>query len=175
MHLLGLAVALIATGCSFDYGQASVEGVDVDEVPQVAVYGATMVIQRDTRIELTADYVATYSRRQEQEFSGLSFREFDQDGTIRLEGEAEGGTLDLRTEDVELTGRIRLFSSPDDATIESSYFFWNAEDRVLTADDSEVTITRGDGSEVQGAGLRVDGRRNLVEFTDGVRGTYVDE
>lgn len=166
-------VLLLLAGCSFDYTDADIEGERNVSVPQVEIENARMVIERDTRIELTATRIATYPEERLQRFEGLRFTEYGPDGAIRITGYAEGGILYLDTEDVELTGEIRFYSQVEEAELETSYLYWENAGRVLRGRENEpVSIRRDDGSEVEGAGLRVDGRRNAVELSSGVSGVF---
>ena len=171
-----VVAALPGTSCTFDYSDAAVEARRTEEIPQVEIINARMVVQRDNRLELTASRIATYRDRRVQEFSDLVFREYGPDGSIRLEGIADAGTLYLDSEDVELLGTVHFYSQVEGARLESSFLYWDNADRILRSEpDGSVRILRDDGSLVEGAGLRVDGRRNSVELTDGVSGIYVGE
>ena len=164
---------LVLAGCSFDYTDADIEGERNVSVPQVEIENARMVIERDTRIELTATRIASYPEERLQRFEGLRFTEYGPDGEVRVTGFAEGGILYLDTEDVELTGTIRFYSQIEEAELETGYIYWENDARILRGrEDESVYIRRDDGSEVQGAGLRVDGRRNAVELTSGVSGVF---
>lgn len=171
-----LVPLLAATGCTFDYADANVEGEDQDSIPQLEIFDARMVIERDNRLELEAGWIASYPAQLRQEFRDLSFREYGPDGDLRLEGYAERGILQTDVENVELLGTVRFYSELEEAQLTSSYLFWDNADRVLTgAPDDEVTITREDGTRLLGTGLRVDGRRNSVEFSGSVRGRYTTD
>ena len=176
MRIVGalvLCAIVCLAGCSFDYTGADIEGERDASIPQVEIENARMVIERDTRIELTADRIASYPEERLQRFEGLRFTEYGPDGSVRVSGEAERGILYLDTEDVELRGTIRFYSQVEEAELESAYLYWENRTRVLRGQEDEtVYIRRDDGSEVEGAGLRVDGRRNEVELTAGVRGVF---
>lgn len=168
-----LAVVLVLGSCTFDYADADIEGDRDNSIPQVEIENARMVIVRDTRIELTAARIATYPEERVQRFEDLRFTEYGPDGAVRVSGIAEEGTLYLDTEDVELSGEIRFYSQIEEADLETRYLYWENDARVLRGrQDETVRIRRDDGSEVEGAGLRVDGRRNSVELTSGVRGVF---
>lgn len=170
--LLGLVVA----GCSFDYADARVEVEDAGALPQVELLDVTMRIQRDNRLELSADRIASYPDLGYQEFSALRFREFGPDGELRLEGQADSGRLMLDTENVDLQGTVRFYSTVEEAEIRSEFLSWESADRVLRGPEtSPVILQRDDGSRVEGRGLRVDGRRNSLQFERGVEGRFVDE
>jgi LPS export ABC transporter protein LptC len=171
-----LVVVSVWSACSFDYTAARVEADGNRSRPEVELLQVRMVVQRETRLELSAARIATYEERREQEFELLVFREFGSDGQLRLEGEAEAGVMNLDTEDVELLGTVRFFSRVEEAVLESSSLSWRNADRLLLGDPEEtVTIRRDDGSWVHGQGIRVDGRRNQVAFENGLEGEFVGD
>jgi len=172
---VALAALLGASACTFDYGPAQVEDTAPGPVPQVELVDVQMVVERDNRLELTAGRIASYPEEGYQEFTDLRFREFGPDGDLRLEGQADSGILYLDTENVELRGTVRFYSTVEEATIESEFLSWNADARVLTAPgERPVTLVRDDGSRVEGRGMTVDGRRNSVTFSAGVEGVFND-
>ena len=134
-----------------------------------------MVIVRNNRLELSATRIASYPDEGYQEFADLRFREFGPEGDLRLEGASDSGILYFDTEDVELRGTVRFYSTVEEASIESEFLFWDAEARVLVGPEEQpVVLERDDGSQVEGRGMTVDGRRNSVEFSGGVEGVFND-
>jgi LPS export ABC transporter protein LptC len=172
-----LSFLLMTTlACSFDYDEAMVESEGPSGVPQVEVLDVRMVVVRDNRLELTAQRIATYPDEGIQEFSGMVFREYGPAGDLRLEGSSDEGLIYLDSEDIELRGSVILRSLVEDAELKSDFLYWENADRVLRSDDDGlVSARRGDGSYLEGTGLRMDGRRNVVEFLHGVTGTFVAE
>ncbi len=174
--LLTILLLPLMAGCTFDYDEATVETEGQPGVPQTEVIDVRMVVVRENRLELTARRIATFPDEGVQEFEEMTFQEFGPQGDLRLAGSAEGGTLHLDSEDVELRGEVRLTSTEDDAVLESDFLYWDNAGRILSSrDGGVVSVGRGDGSRISGAGLRLDGRRNVVEFENGVQGTYVSE
>lgn len=171
-----LVLLALAPGCSFDYSDARVEAGGSGAPPQVELLEVSMLIQRDNRLELSADRIASYPDQGYQEFSNLQFREYGPEGELRLEGQADAGRLMLDTENVDLSGTVRFYSTVEEAEITSEFLSWDSAERVLRGPaGAPVTLERDDGSRVEGRGLRVDGRRNSVTFEDGVEGVFVDE
>ncbi|MFW5827707.1 MAG: LPS export ABC transporter periplasmic protein LptC [Alkalispirochaeta sp.] len=165
----------ILSGCSFDYSGASVERDSQERIPQVELVDVDMVIERNNQLHLSASRIASYPDEGYQELQDVRFSEFGPDGELRLEGRADQARLDLNTEDVELRGNVSFYSTVEDATIESSSLYWEAEGRILTsAENDRVLLEREDGSRVEGRGMEVDGRRNSVTFSRGVQGVYQD-
>jgi len=181
-----IAVLLVAAvgGCTFDYEEGAVEATKNERVPQVEIRDVQMVVVRENRLELTASRVATYPDTNLQEVDDIVFREFGPDGELRFEGRADRGVIYLDSENVELSGEVRITSFVEDGSITSEFLFWDDEVRSLSsepvtegqgehgASDGTVRLERGNGTMVEGAGLYLDGRRNRVEFRDGVRGVY---
>lgn len=179
LRSLGVILAslgvVVLSGCTFDYSGADVERDQEDRIPQVELVEVEMVIKRSNRLHLSASRIASYPDEGYQELRDLRFSEFGPNGDLRLEGRADEGRLDLNTEDVELRGDVEFFSTVEDATIESAFLYWNAEDRILSSsDDTPVVLEREDGSRVEGRGMEVNGRRNSLTFTRGVEGIFYD-
>ncbi len=167
---------LAASACTFDYSGATIEGEVDGALPQVEILDVRMVIERENRLELTARRIASFPDEGYQQFGGLEFREFGPDGELRLEGRAEAGTLFFDTENVELRGVVRFYSQVEEAELQSEFLYWNDAERVLSGEDEDVvTLDRDDGSQLRGYGLRLDGRRNSLEFDRGVEGVFSDE
>jgi LPS export ABC transporter protein LptC len=171
-----VVLSLVAFGgCTFDYSGADVERDSDERIPQVELVDVEMVIERSNRLRLTASRIASFPDEGYQELRDVRFSEFGPGGELRLEGRADAGRLDLDTEDVELRGNVSFYSTVEEATIESEFLYWNAEDRILSStEDAPVVLEREDGSRVEGRGMEVDGRRNSVTFSRGVEGIFRD-
>lgn len=167
------AIVLLLVSCSFNYDEGAIEAEENTGLPQVEVISARMVVVRDNRVELIADRIASYPDEGVQRFSGVTFREYGPEGEIRFEGHADEVLVYLDSEDIELTGEVRIVSYVEDGTVDTDYLYWESEGRVLRNDTgSTVTVFRENGTVVEGSGLYVDGRRNTIEFRDGVSGVY---
>lgn len=163
-------------GCSFNYDEGSVEAETDTGLPQVEIVSARMVVVRDNRLELYADRIASFPDEGVQRFHGVVFREYGPSDDLRFEGRADMALLYLDTEDIELTGNVRIVSYVEDGTVETEYLYWDNEGRLLYNENSgEVIVSREDGTRVEGSGLFVDGRRNTIEFREGVSGVYYTE
>lgn len=176
LRALLLAVLLpVAGGCAPD--NALPEGADGEgAIPQVEVLQARMVVDRDYRVEMRVDRIATYRDRNLQVFEGISFREYGPDGALRLEGEADRGIFFFDSENIELTGTVWFHSFQEEARLESSHLSWDQADRLLAGPpDGRVSLLRDDGSVVEGTGFRLKGRENKIIFSRGVAGRFSAE
>lgn len=174
---LRLAACLLAlsilNSCSFDYSDAQVEREPGAPIPQVEILGAQMVIERNNRLVLRASRLASFPDEGYQEFTGLHFSEYGPDGDVRLEGQADAGVLELDTENVELRGTVRFYSTVEEAEIKSEFLSWDSEARILVGPaEGEVELRSDAGSRFRGRGMVLDGRRNSLSFENGVDGVY---
>ncbi|SIQ59758.1 hypothetical protein SAMN05920897_11180 [Alkalispirochaeta americana] len=170
------AFLLAGSGCSPDNAAAGTSAGEAREIPQVEVLKARMVVERDYRVELTVDRIATYRDKRIQTFEGLSFREYGPDGVLRLEGDADRGVFFLDSENIELTGTVRFHSLLEGAELESESLSWDQAERLLAGPpDGKVLLLRDDGSAVEGTGFRLKGRENRILFSRDVSGRFSAE
>ena len=169
-HAIAVAV-LLAGGCTFDYG------IDTDSQaprrPNIEAFNASLEIEREGRLEISAQRLATFRDERLQELDGLTVREYGPNGDLRLEGSADAARIYLESDNVELIGSIVLRSFEEDAELRSDFLFWDDENRVLSSGDAEtVELFRGDDSWVRGNSLRLDARRNQAVISGAVHGRY---
>ena len=162
-----------AVSCSFDYSSSELADALDDDLPQAEMLNAIIVVERDTVLEMKIDRLSSFDKQGFDELVGVEFREYGHDGEIRVEGSAERGRRFFDTNDVEFTGFVRIYSRVDEAELRTRYLYWDDERKfLLGSEDDMVTIRKDDGSWVQGIGLKVNGKQNLVEMTAGVDGVF---
>jgi hypothetical protein len=100
--------------------------------------------------------------------------EYDQAGTMAVEGSAGRVVFHTDTEDAEISGRVRVYSAREEAGIETEALAWQSKPRLLTAPvHDRVIISSDDGSRLEGTGFVGDFRRREIVFNGPVKGTYV--
>jgi len=173
--LLALPLALAA--CSFDYGTGKgEEGAREPPTATFTDYKHTIVVRGAPSFELKAARAEVYAEEKRTELTGVSFAEYDPDtGDLVSRGRAERALFWSETEDAELSGEVRLESLRQDAVLEGEYLRWDGKGKRLEGRlDRKVTVSRGDGSRVSGAGFEADARRRSFSFREGVEGLVAD-
>ena len=171
-----LAIAL--SGCSLDYSQVSVADEMEDTIPDSVLedFNYTIVRGGTPTYLLEADVAEFFQEREETHLGGLVFRELDETGSLVTEGTADEAVYFTATENAELEGSLSFFSAVEEATINSDYLYWDAENKLLVGRaDGEVSIRSESGSGLDGVGFEADIRRRFVDFSGEVSGTFVPE
>jgi len=172
-----LAVALAASGCELQYPEAQAEGGEKPPTARFSGYSHTVVIRGEKAFELKAQKAEVYSSDHRTLLSGVSFAEYDPDtGELVSSGKADSAVFHDDTEDAEFSGSVFLQSKRQDAALDSEYLSWNSKEKRLEGRlDRTVTLSRGDGSRVSGAGFSAEALRRSFSFKEGVEGSIVDE
>jgi LPS export ABC transporter protein LptC len=177
--LLAAAMALFTAamaGCSLDYGTAMAEDLG-DGVPDAVVYGFThTVVEKGLpRFRIEAERGESYRELKKMKLTKVAFVEFapDDSGSMASEGSADSAVFYTDTESAELSGSVRLKSTRDGVTINSSYLKWDGEARLLDSRADAVTTLQDDkGSRLSGSGFSVDAARRSFRFGNQATGLY---
>ncbi|UCF99846.1 MAG: LPS export ABC transporter periplasmic protein LptC [Spirochaetaceae bacterium] len=176
---LGLGLALIlVVSCSLDYEQARMAESIPGQIPETILFDFTHTVVSGGRIwvVLEAERAETYSERKEIVLQGVSFREYDEQGNLLTEAQAERAVFNTDSEDATVSGAIVIYSPEEKASLQAGRLSWIREGRRLVADDGQaVRLQKDDGSFVEGRGFSADFRRKKLEFSSRVRGSYVRE
>ena len=175
--LLGIVV-LFSTSCSLDYDQARVAESIPEQIPETILFDFTHTVVSGGRawVILEAERAETYSERKEIVLQDVFFREYDEQGNLLTEAQAEQAVFSTETEDATVSGSIQIYSHDEQAALQAGRLSWFREGRRLVADDGQtVRLQKDDGSYVEGEGFSADFRRKKLEFSSRVRGSYVRE
>ena len=168
--------ASVLASCSLDYEGSSLEEGMPERLPDTVATGLVHRVVKNSRtvLELTADRAETWDAQHRTVIDGASFVEYDQAGTMAVEGSAGRVVFHTDTEDAEISGRVRVYSAREEAGIETEALAWQSKPRLLTAPvHDRVIISSDDGSRLEGTGFVGDFRRREFVFTGPVQGTYV--
>jgi LPS export ABC transporter protein LptC len=169
---------LLLISCTLDYEQARVAESIPGQTPETILIDFTHTVVSGGRIWviLEADRAETYSERKEIVLEGVYFREYDEEGYLLTEAQAERAVFSTDSEDATVSGSIVIYSQEEKASLQASQLFWTREGRRLVAEDGQtVRLQKDDGSFVEGQGFSADFRRKKLEFASRVRGSYVWE
>ena len=168
--------ASVLASCSLDYEGASLEEGMPERLPDTVATGLVHRVVKNSRtvLELTANRAETWDAQHRTVIDGASFVEYDQAGTMAVEGSAGRVVFHTDTEDAEISGRVRVYSAREEAGIETEALAWKSKPRLLTAPvHDRVIISSDNGSRLEGTGFVGDFRRREFVFTGPVQGTYV--
>jgi LPS export ABC transporter protein LptC len=176
--LAAVALAAAASACHIDYGAALEGAASGESLPTARFvdYVHTVVVRGQRSFELKAAKADIYDLEKKALLSSVDFAEYDPDtGELVSRGHADEAVLDTETEDAEFSGSVRLESKKQDALLEGEYLRWdNAAKKLEGRLDRSVTVSRGDGSWMSGAGFQADARHRSFSFRESVEGRVAD-
>jgi LPS export ABC transporter protein LptC len=167
------AGAALLSGCSLA-GYAGEAAKADDSIPTAVFsgYSHTVVVRGNRNFELKAARAEVYSSTKKTVLTGVTFAEYDPDtGELLSQGSADQAVYHDDTKDADFSGSVRLESKKQDAILVGEYLKWSDKEKRLEGRlDRTVTISRGDGSSVSGAGFEADARRKAFSFRESVEG-----
>jgi LPS export ABC transporter protein LptC len=165
-----------SVACSFDYGASASED---DGQPDIVMQDVQYVRVRDGTpiVRFEAQGAERYEKRQTMELKNFSFEQFNAQGDdVNAVGSAENASVELESGNVHLKGGVKLEVDSEDITIKTMTLDWQDKERRLAAGTGEpVDILRSVGTNFTGWGFIADARRRTWTFSDGVKGTYIEE
>lgn len=142
----------------------------LDEVPDTVSENLRQVSVSPTRrVVIESERVEVYSNKDFTIFSDAGFREFDSEGELLLEGNADRIEIE-GNRDGSAEGTIRIYDVSEDSRLEAERLDWDDSERILTG-HGVVHVETGDGLAVDGRGFIADMARETYRYTDGVEGT----
>jgi len=170
-----LLVLVLASACSFNYEGANASAGA--ELPDAVfhdfdhnVYMAGMKV-----LSLHAGLAESYDKDGRMVLHDVDFSSYSRgSGALAAEGHAESAVFHSETQDAEFSGSITIHSTQEDASLKAEYLEWKGSEKTLSGGiDRSVTVTRGDGSWLRGAGFVADSRRRSFSFRESVEGAFV--
>jgi LPS export ABC transporter protein LptC len=163
--------------CRLDYGMGAASGAEALPTARFVDYSHTVVVRGARNLELRAARADAYDADKKVVLVEVEFSEYDPDTGERVSwGTADRAVFFTETEDAEFSGSVRLESKRQDAVLEGEYLRWDKKAKRLEGRlDRTVTVTRGDGSMISGAGFEADARRKSFSYRGSVEGRIVDK
>jgi LPS export ABC transporter protein LptC len=164
--------------CSLDYEQARVAETISGQIPETVLFSFTHTIVSggSVWVVLEAEKAETYTEKKEIVLEGVHFREYDEQGNLLTEAQADRAIFNTESEDATVSGGIVIYSPGEQAALRANQLSWTREGRRLIAEDGQtVRLLKDDGSFVEGRGFAADFRRKKLQFSSRVRGSYVWE
>jgi LPS export ABC transporter protein LptC len=172
------AAALLLASCSFDYG--SDKGLTAEQIPVMSFRGLKQTGIKDGHKQyvMQSEAADIYSVKKQTLLKNFQFEEYDSQGAVASNGHADEAVINTATNDAEINGKLRAYDSSQGVTLETGAggLTWANDDRVLkTKEGTPVTLTKPDGSDVEGQGLVLDLGANRLELQEGIQGTWNPE
>jgi LPS export ABC transporter protein LptC len=172
------AGALLLAGCSFDYG--SEKGLTAEQIPVMSFQGLKQTGVKDGRkqYEMQSGGAEVYSIKKQTRLKNFQFEEYDSQGAVASSGHADEAVINTSTNDAEIHGHLKAYDSGRGVTLATGDggLTWTNDDRILkTTPGTSVTLTKQDGSQIDGLGLVLDLGSNRLELQQGIQGTWTPE
>jgi LPS export ABC transporter protein LptC len=149
-----------------------------EEIPDTVLKNSAQVMVKDSTptFYIEASKSMSYGKRKETLFEGVHFQEFDIEGAVVTDGQADNAKMFNDTESVELWGNLSFYSQQEEASLEGEYLFWdNVESTLSGKSDDRIMITENAGSIISGKGFFADSKTKSIRFDNQVSGTWKNE
>lgn len=176
--LLSLLCLISASACRFDYNESIMAEDLSEEVPDTILENFAQVMVKDTvpTFYIEAAKSSSYGKRKETLFEGVHFQEYDKEGVVITDGQADRAKMFNDTESVELWGNLFFYSQREEASLEGEYLFWDNEESTLSGkSDDRIQIIEDAGSIITGKGFFADSKTKSIKFENQVSGMWKDE
>ena len=173
---LPVCLAAVCAACSLDYQDSAGQQELAENIPEAIFTDFSHMAVKETRLVFTleASEARLFQKQKRTELTGVRFREYDDNGKISVEGRANRAVYHTDTENAEIYGAVYFRSNQEEITMYAESLFWDRKARMLTANAEEaVRIVKDDGSFITGRGFSADARKKSINYSSGVRGTYV--
>jgi len=174
-----LLLVLLLTACSFEYDTAYEEDEDPDMIMDMVDY--VRIEDGNPIIRLRADQVRRYEAKHIMEMDLFNFNQFNaapedvkEIPGINVRGNGGNARIETDTNNFSMKNGVFFEVKSEDITLETEELSWQDSDRRLAA-PGKLTITRSDGTTLEGTGFSADTRKKSWEFETDVDGSVVDD
>lgn len=172
-------LALVMTGCSFDYDTVAEEDNEPDLIMKTTEY--VRIESGNPVVRVKADELRRYEKTHIMELELFRFDQFNaaqEDNEaipdINVRGNAGKARIETDTNNLSMENGVFVEVKSEDISLETQLLSWQDKDRQLTA-PGKVTISRSDGTTLEGEGFTADTRRKSWEFETNAEGSVVDK
>jgi LPS export ABC transporter protein LptC len=176
--LAGVAFAVTFVGCSLDLSTAT--AVNPDDVPLLVMEDFVQTTVQNGRelYSITGKRAENYNARQEVRLKDFTFQEYDADGKVVSQGQADSATIRTNTNDAYVDGTLTAQSSKQGVMLtvrggEGGGVDWaNAEKVITTRAGSQVLVEKADGSRIRADALVLNLKTNELVLDRAVTGLW---
>lgn len=147
-----------------------------EETPEFIIRNADIYIVQDQKFRLLVDSLTYYNEKQEYHAEGVEFYGYSIQGDELFEAQSGSAILFESTNDIELLEDVTLSVEEDGITIQGESFSWKDAIGEFSADpDSEIVITKTDGSNFKGKGFVVNEYTREIQFSSSASGVIASQ
>ena len=176
--LAAILLSILLGGCSIDYNEAMIAENLAEDIPDTILYDFTRVEVKDGKplYRLQAEKAESFEKQYISNLTSVLFQEFDEEGEIITEGQADMVTYFTNTENAEMEGDLTFYSKREGGSVSGEYLFWENETKILKSKtEYTVELEKDSGSTITGTGFEADFTTEHIIFTGKTEGTWVDE
>ena len=148
------------------------------DVPDTVKENSHVDTVRDNIVSmvLSFDRAEVFVAGGKRKMTGVSFIQYDRDGSIVAQGTAKQAVQSIQTDDVQFSGGLHVEIASEKASIDADSLEWRSQSKSLVGEVGQtVVITRTDGSSFKGSGFIADFTNRTMELSGGVEGSLVHE
>jgi LPS export ABC transporter protein LptC len=174
-----VSAAFVMAACSFEYDPPPQEDNDPDLVMKAAEY--VRIESGNPVVRVRADELRRYEKTHIMELDLFYFDQFnsaqediEQIPDINVLGNAGKARIETDTNNLSMENGVYVEVKSEDIILETREMTWQDKEHHLTA-PGKVTISRSDGTTMEGEGFTADTRQKSWEFEKDVEGAIVDD
>jgi LPS export ABC transporter protein LptC len=173
------ALVLFTAACSFNYDTVSEDNESPDLIMRYAEY--VRIENGNPIFKVNADQVRRYEAKHSMELDNFAFdqynsapEDYEKIPDINVRGNVNKARIETDTNNLFMSGGVYLEVKSEDITLETGELSWQDQKRLLNA-LGKLSITRSDGTVMEGVGFSADVRKKSWEFESDVAGSIVDD
>jgi LPS export ABC transporter protein LptC len=170
---------LLTAACSFNYDTQSEDNEDPDLIMGYAEY--VRIENGNPVFRVNADEVRRYEAKHSMELDNFAFdqynsapEDYEKIPDINVRGFAGKARIETDTNNFFMSRGVYLEVNSEDVALETGDLSWLDKERLLNA-PGRLSITRSDGTTMEGTGFSADARKKSWEFESDVEGSIVDD
>jgi len=174
-----LLLALFTAACSFDYDTQTGDEENPDLIMTYAEY--VRIENGNPVFKVDADEVRRYEAKHAMELDNFAFNQYNtvpEDNEkipdINVRGFAGKARIETDTNNFYMSRGVYLEVNSEDITLETGDISWKDNERLLNA-PGKLSITRSNGTAMEGVGFSADARKKSWKFESDVKGSIVDD
>lgn len=144
--------------CRFDYTIVQDEAAEIEAVADYQFNNMDFyaIKKGGMYLYVEGEQASFYNENGQIEFKGISFKQFDETGSVVVTGTADSASVESASENVTISGNVICYSIQEETTILTNQLIWENQLREITSlPGEEVTFVKDNGSKAVGVDLKI--------------------